>query len=100
MPPNNPVFWGATIWPASEKDKNNIVPFKAGDVIKPLVELTKVQINSMPIPRFAHSKEKPQELRILCLGEGYDKDDLSDFGWIVNADTKEIIWSMNNNRLN
>ncbi|MCW8848634.1 MAG: hypothetical protein OQJ81_01545 [Melioribacteraceae bacterium] len=97
MPPNDPVFWGATIWPASEKDKRNVVPFKAGDIVKPLVELTKVGDNAFLSQGF--SLLKPQELRILCLGEGYNKDDLSDFGWIVNADTKEIIWTMNDNRL-
>ena len=97
MPPNDPVFWGATIWAASEEDKNNVVPFKAGDIVKPLIEITKVGDNAFLSQGF--SLLNTQELRILCLGEGYHTDDLSDLGWIVNADTKEIIWTMNDNPL-
>ncbi|MCB0747299.1 MAG: hypothetical protein KDC90_07530, partial [Ignavibacteriae bacterium] len=96
MPPNDPLFWGATIWAASEKDKNNVVQFKAEDVIKPMVELTKVGDSQYLSQGFKLLKST--EIKILCLGEGTDGDDLSDYGWIVNADTKELVWSMNNNK--
>ncbi|MCB9249873.1 MAG: hypothetical protein H6613_15630 [Ignavibacteriales bacterium] len=96
MPPNDPLFWGATIWADSEKDKNNVVQFKVEDVIKPMVELTKVGDSQYLSQGFKLLKST--EIKILCLGEGTDGDDLSDYGWIVNADTKELVWSMNNNK--
>jgi hypothetical protein len=96
MPPNDPQFWGATIWAASLDDYKNIVPFRAEDIVKPMIEITKVGDDEYLSQGF--TLPNTDELSILCLGEGYDKKDLSDYGWIVDADTKKIIWTMNNNK--
>lgn len=95
MPPNDPQFWGITIWAGSEKDKENVIPFRKEDVVTPMIEMTKVGDEEYRSQGFKLFKDS--DLRILCLGEGYDKNDLVDYGWIVNADTKEIVWSMKNN---
>jgi hypothetical protein len=95
MPPDDPQFWGATIWAASPKDKKNVIPFREEDIIKPMIELTRVGDDEYLSQGF--TLQNSDELSILCLGEGYDKKNLSDYGWIVNADTKELIWTMKNN---
>ncbi len=96
MPPNDPQFWGATLWAATESDKRNVIPFKDEDIVKPIVEITKVGDNAFLSQGF--TLPNSSEIRILSLGEGYDSADLADYGWIVNADTKETVWTMNNNR--
>jgi len=95
MPPDDPQFWGATIWAVTEKDKKNVIPFRVEDVIKPMIELTEVRDDEHLSQGFRLLKSN--ELRLLCLGEGYDEDELSDYGWIINADTKEVVWTMNDN---
>ena len=95
-PPNDPQFWGVTLWAQSENDRRNVVPFIEKDVVKPIIEITKVGDNEFLSQGF--TLPESSELRILSLGEGYDEDELADYGWIVNADTKETVWTMNNNR--
>jgi len=95
MPPDDPQFWGATIWAVSKEDEKNVIPFKVDDVLKPMVELTKVGDNEYLSQGFTLLNS--DRLNILSLGEGYDENDLSDYGWIVDADTKEVIWTMNDN---
>jgi hypothetical protein len=38
------------------------------------------------------------EVRIICLGEGI-YDDLTDYGWIIDADTREKVWMMEIDKL-
>ena len=92
MPPTDPQFAGLTIWPASGKDKANVVPFKKPEEIKPVLQITQVSDNEL---RSEGMRIKsPVELRILCLGEESD-DEMADRGWIVNAATHQVVWDMN-----
>lgn len=43
LPPHDPQFSGITIWPDTDKDKRNIVAFRAPEAIKPVLQLTKVR---------------------------------------------------------
>ncbi|MCP5061539.1 MAG: hypothetical protein GY936_03640 [Ignavibacteriae bacterium] len=95
LPPDDPQFWGVTLWAATDKDKMNVIPFREEDIVKPIVDLTKVRDDEFLSQGFRVGKDT--EFSLLCLGEGNDSDDLRDFGWIINADTKETIWSMNDN---
>ena len=98
MPPDDPQFWGATIWAASEKDQNNVVAFRVEDVVKPIIALNKVGDDEYLSQGFKLLKSN--ELKILCLGEGYDEKRLSDYGWIIDAGSMEIVWSMiDNNKI-
>ena len=38
------------------------------------------------------------DLRVLCIGERDGSDDMADFGWIVDADTRETVWKMKSYR--
>ncbi|MEE9429701.1 MAG: hypothetical protein V3V16_01595 [Melioribacteraceae bacterium] len=96
LPPDDPQFWGVTLWASSEKDKSNVIPFREEDIIKPIVELIKVGDDEFVSQGFMLKDDA--ELTLLCLGEGRDYDELRDYGWIIDADTKKIVWSMNDNR--
>jgi hypothetical protein len=92
FPPFDPQFWGVAVFPASKSDLANIIPFKNEDAVKPLVEISKVgndQIRSQGL-----RINKPTEVHILCLGESTNEKEYADYGWIINADTRETVWTM------
>ncbi len=90
-PPNDPQHWGMVVSLVNEKDRKNIIPFNADDILKPIVSIVRVEEDEF------HSKgislSKGLKVRVLAIGEGYK--DLADYGWITNADTKEVVWRMN-----
>lgn len=90
LPPDDPQYWGIVVSFASQNEKKNIIPFNAKDVVNPVVELTKVEDDAFISQGFSLSRNL--ELRVLAVGEGYKE--LVDYGWIENADTKEVVWKM------
>jgi hypothetical protein len=95
MPPDDPHFTGITIWANSEQDKKNVVPFTLPAEVKPVLQITKVRDDDFKSQGL--SVKAPVELRILCMGEE-SGDDMADYGWIMNASTREIVWDMNRER--
>ncbi|MTI33045.1 hypothetical protein [Xanthovirga aplysinae] len=98
LPPDDPQFYGISIWPASIKDKDHFVEFKKPKTMTPLVSLTKArdeEILSQGI-----SIKKKMNVRIFGLGEEGHDGDLVDYGWIVNANSREKIWKMKTSRSN
>ncbi len=91
LPPNDPQFWGITLWAVSKDEMKKVQPFKDVDQEKPVVEIVKVRDDRMLSQGM--KLEKDMDLRILCLGEE-GNGDMADYGWIVNADTRETVWEM------
>ncbi len=92
LPPDDPQFWGITIRPSSEKDLRNARLLKNFELPKPVLELTKVK-DGERVSR-ALKLDKPMDLKVLCLGEGSSKGRMYDYGWIINADTREKVWEI------
>lgn len=92
MPPDDPQFWGVTIWPASEEDRSNVVAFNPTNINKPFIEIIKVGDDQFRKQGFTLKKDI--KILIHAFGEGYDKRHLVDQGWIVNAETGEKVWLM------
>ena len=92
FPPDDPQFWGVAVFPASKSELANVIPFKKEDVLKPVVDLTKIGDDQL-VSQGLRIKE-PTEVHILCLGESLDGKKYTDYGWIINADTREIVWTM------
>lgn len=95
LPPEDPQFWGITLWLENPDDKKYIKDFKQSDRLLPIAEIIKVG-NDQYLSQGFHLK-KGLDVRVYCLGEGTNISRLVDYGWIVNADTKETVWNMNNN---
>jgi hypothetical protein len=95
MPPHDPQFSGIAIWPASENDKKNIIPFREPEILKPVLELTRVGDDERVSKGI--SVKSPVEFRVLCIGESTDEE-MADYGWIMNAATREVVWDMNRER--
>ncbi|MEP5613006.1 MAG: hypothetical protein ABJP45_12195 [Cyclobacteriaceae bacterium] len=91
LPPDDPQFWGATIWPASDNDRKNVVPFREPKTLKPLVDLTRVRDDELLSKGF--SIKRGMDVRVLCLGEE-GSDGMADYGWIMNANTRDKVWKM------
>jgi len=89
-PPDDPQYWGFVISLVNEKEKDNIIPFNEKYIVKPFVDITKVEDEAFISQGFSISENL--DVRILAVGEGHKE--LVDFGWIENADTKEIVWKM------
>ncbi len=92
FPPDDPQFWGVVVFPASKSDLANVTPFREQDVVKPVVELTKIR-NDQYVAQGLKLKS-PTDVRILCLGESTNNKEYADYGWIINADTRQTVWTM------
>ena len=92
FPPDDPQFWGVAVFPASNDDLAKVIPFKKEDAVKPVVDLTKIGDDEL-VSQGLHIKQ-PTEIHILCLGESTHDKVFSDYGWIINADTRETVWTM------
>ncbi len=91
LPPDDPSFWGATIWPATEKDRVNVIPFREPKTLKPLVDLTRIRDDELVSQGISLSRE--MDVRVLCIGEGTE-DGMADHGWIMDANNREKVWKM------
>lgn len=94
LPPDDPEFWGVTIWPSTAADSGNVIDFVQPKVATPLVDLTQVRDDKLVSQGIKVSSEI--EVSILCLGESSGDDEMADYGWIVNAATREKVWEMDN----
>jgi hypothetical protein len=96
MPPHDPVFSGITVWAKSDADKKNLVAFRAPEELKPALELTRIRDDDYVSKGL--SVKSAADFRLVCMGEASGDDAMADYGWIINAATRKIIWDMNDVR--
>lgn len=92
LPPDDPNFWGATIWPATVADGNNVIPYREPKTITPLVDLTRIRDDKLVSQGI--SIQRDMKVRILSIGEGTGDGSMADYGWIMDANTREKVWTM------
>jgi hypothetical protein len=94
LPPYDPRYWGITLWGIEQGfQKENLIesysPDREGFRI---VDITRIGNNRFEVEKF--TLKEPAEVRIRCLGEyGYD-DYFVDYGWILDAKTRQKVWEM------
>ena len=90
-PPDNGKMWGITIYPLEKGQKAETadVGRLAPETI--IAELTRVRDDEHLRKTFEIKKRT--RVRIIALGEG-DWDEMYDFGWIVNNETRRKVWRM------
>jgi len=91
LPPNDPQFWGVTLWASSKKDRRR-VSHRSFHLAEPVVELVRAGNNTELSRGFRLNRD--MDLRLLCLGEGTARGGFRDGGWIIDANTREKVWSM------
>jgi hypothetical protein len=92
-PPEDPLNYGVTLIALSDADKavfKLTEPKKERNVI---VQLTKVGNDERRSASF--TLNAPAEVRVYALGErGGSSRQMADYGWIINANTREKVWTM------
>lgn len=93
MPPYDPDHWGITIWAENYKENYaDIKPIEESH-LKPIVELNRIRNNRYERRGFQLTKKV--KLHIFALGEcSHSRRSLVDYGWIVDAATRETVWKM------
>ena len=87
LPPYDPQFWGVTIWP-DEGDKSKVKVVDLADQF--VLKLNKAKNNDYLSQAFTLKKD--MKIRVLCEGESSGDFDMTDYGWIVNNDTRATVW--------
>ena len=92
LPPFDPQFWGISIWVSNDGDMSKITKATEIKTMEPVVELIRVRDDEILSQGLKVKSEV--EVRVLCLGEAGNRKTMVDYGWIANADTREIVWEM------
>jgi len=90
-PPYDPEFWGVSVSGIGENFDRSIVETFAEREGSIVVKLDKLGDYEEVSEGF--TVVRPMKLRISAIGEG-SSGKLSDYGWIENAQTGEIVWKM------
>lgn len=85
--PCDPFYYGVTLFPANDQ---KIRSFRTDSQQDPIADLTRAG-NDMHLHTQFTVKHAVQ-VRVLCLGEMSRKRRLADYGWILDAGTREKIW--------
>jgi len=93
-PPYDPFNYGITLSVNSENDKSAIAISDFGDEKKNIiVQLVRPHDDDFLQGGFTLKEET--KLHVYAIGEGsHSHDELADYGWIVNAKTRETVWEM------
>jgi hypothetical protein len=94
LPPDDPRFWGITLWPVSPEGFKNAVLLTDDKLPEPLLAITEVRNNKRLVRTI--KVEKPMDIKVLCIGEGDPgRKIMYDHGWIMKTGAKENLWEMN-----
>ncbi|TAK54242.1 MAG: hypothetical protein EPO24_13370 [Bacteroidetes bacterium] len=92
-PPDDPFNYGITLATTSDSDKTAIKLTDAPEFKNVIAELTRIGNDETRDVSFTLKQET--ELRVYALGErSLSNRDMADYGWIINARTREKVWTM------
>lgn len=93
-PPHDPHFWGLTIRVADSKMKKyaHTGPYENINADDVIVEL--VGLGDSDFRQKGFTLKKAMTIRVYAVGEGVGRT-MHDTGWIMDADSREIVWEMN-----
>lgn len=93
-PPYDPLNYGITLKGQSEADRDAFKLFTHSDDKNIIVAITKAGDNEYRSEGFTLKQD--MDLRIYAIGERYSsRRQMADYGWIINARTREKVWEMN-----
>ncbi len=98
LPPHDPSFWGLTVWLKDREQRQfaraSEYRHLPGDE-QVIVELTRLRDKDHRTQGFTLSQ--PADVRVYAVGEGTEHG-MSDYGWIMNARTRQKVWAMSYER--
>jgi hypothetical protein len=97
-PPIDPFRYGISLTLKQDSDKGALTVGEPEPIEKNIiVSLVRVRNNDFVSAGFSLKQETP--VRVYAIGEQVNRDDPADYGWIVNAKTREKVWTMERRRL-
>lgn len=92
-PPYDPVFWGLTLRTLRSADAQavSLYDYEHAAVDNAIVSLRRMRDDAYETQGF--TLKRPMDVRVYALGEGTGGD-MYDYGWIIDADTRERVWTM------
>ncbi|MEM7350819.1 MAG: hypothetical protein AAF657_08435, partial [Acidobacteriota bacterium] len=98
LPPHDPSFWGLTLWLKDPQQASQVEFYDyqhLPDDDLAIVELTRMRDDDHRSYGFTLSRAV--DLRVYAVGEGRGPG-MDDYGWIVDARTRNKVWSMDYER--
>jgi hypothetical protein len=92
-PPNDPAFWGMTLWVKDDAMKKYAKPYEYKPAAEKNVIVDLTRLGDHESQSKAFTLKKAMDVHIYALGEGHDRD-MADYGWIVDASTRRKVWTM------
>ncbi|MCB0278648.1 MAG: hypothetical protein KDD94_04050 [Calditrichaeota bacterium] len=93
IPPYDPENWGVTLSVLNASDKSKIERHDYRDEVEKNVIIALDRMGDHEDASKGFTLKKDMKVRILALGEGYNKNDLADYGWITD-DKYKTVWDM------
>ncbi|MCH8289372.1 MAG: hypothetical protein IID12_09760 [Candidatus Marinimicrobia bacterium] len=94
QPPYDPEFWGLLVRLKNKNDRKKVEFFEYDNFTdeRMVVDMTRMRNGEMN--SYGFTLKKDMKLNVYAVGEG-TKGEMSDYGWIIDADNRERIWEMN-----
>lgn len=87
LPPDDPQSWGVSL-SVAKKHRNKVSINENSNHF--VLELNRARDNDYLSQNFTLKRD--MKLRVYCLGERAGNYDMADYGWIINADSREKVW--------
>lgn len=96
-PPDDPLNYGLTLYLTDPKQKDAVALSSGEEKDDALIRLTGIGDDDFRSSTFTLKKEA--SLRVYAIGERmYSRSEMADYGWIINARTREKVWAMDPDR--
>ncbi len=92
-PPFDPFTWGLVIRPHDPARLASLTTFEYQDPFAHAVVASLTRVGDDESRSTGFALTRPLEVLVRAVGEGQG-DQMFDYGWIVNADTRETVWAM------
>ena len=93
LPPYDPESWGVTLSVLTLSDKSKIEKYDYREAVEKNVIIALDRIGDSEDVSKGFSLAKDTRVRVFCMGEGYRKSSLADYGWITD-DKYRTVWDM------
>jgi hypothetical protein len=90
-PPYDPFLWGISINTDQNLSSLQKIDYNTLDEGREIVSMVRMRDDQYDSRGF--SLKEPMQVQIYAIGEGHSGE-MFDFGWIINANTREIVWQM------
>ncbi len=97
LPPRDPAFWGLTLWIKEGAGKLHARTVDYRDLPDEQLVVEAARLGNGAHESRGITLTEAMDVRVYAIGEGF-KGGMADYGWILDARTRERIWTMDYER--